>query len=149
MSSDCSDSRIRAFGMLLETHAALTAAVGRDLERDTGLALTWFEVLIRLERSPGQHLRMSDLASQIALSTSGLTRVIDGMEKVGLVERKSCPEDRRVLHAVLTSAGKDALMKAIPAHLQSLETHMVEPLGIDRMNEMASMLEQLRDASLH
>lgn len=147
MSGFCDDARITAFGLLLEAHAALTTSVGRDLEVETGLPLTWFEVLLRLARSPERHLRMSDLASEIALSTSGLTRVIDRMEEAGLVTRQACPVDRRVFHAVLTDTGAEAVEKALPSHAASIQKHLVDPLGPDRLNELAGCLRILRDSS--
>ncbi len=134
--------------MLLEAHAALTASIGRDLETQAGMPLTWFEVLIRLARSPERSLRMSDLASQVALSTSGLTRVIDRMEHEDLVNRQACPNDRRVLYALLTDAGSDALEKAIPAHINSLEKYMAEPLGLESLAKLTEYLRVLRDNAL-
>ncbi|MGK2957201.1 MAG: MarR family winged helix-turn-helix transcriptional regulator [Acidimicrobiales bacterium] len=148
MSDLCGDSRVTAFGMLLEAHAALTASIGRDLETQAGMPLTWFEVLIRLARSPERSLRMSDLASQVALSTSGLTRVIDRMEHDDLVNRKACPKDRRVFYALLTDAGSDALEKAIPAHINSLEKYMAEPLGLESLAKLTEYLRVLRDNAL-
>ena len=147
MSGFCDDARITAFGLLLEAHAALTASVGRDLEAETGLPLTWFEVLLRLAGSPERHLRMSDLASEIVLSTSGLTRVIDRMEEAGLVTRQACPVDRRVFHAVLTDAGAEAVEKALPSHTASIQKHLVDPLGTERVNQLAADLRILRDGS--
>ncbi len=145
MHPDCDDGRITAFGMLLEAHGALVAVVGRELEAATDLTIGWFEVLIRLARSPGQRLRMSELASQAALSTSGLTRLVDRMEEARLIRREACPSDRRGAFAVLTDTGSAALEAALPAHLDSLERHVVAPLGAERLSELAAMLETLRD----
>lgn len=147
MSGYCEDERITAFGLLLETNAALTASVGRDLEAETGLPLTWLEVLLRLARVPEGHLRMSDLAAEIVLSTSGLTRVIDRMEVAGLVKRQACPKDRRVFHAVLTDEGKATLEGALPSHAASIERHLVDPLGIENLASLTEALRTLRDSS--
>lgn len=147
MSGFCDDARITTFGLLLEAHAGLTAALGRNLETETGLPLTWFEVLLRLARSPEGHLRMCDLASQVALSTSGLTRVIDRMEKADLVTRQTCPSDRRVLHAVLSDAGAQALEMALPSHVAAIQKHLVDPLGEKGLAELADHLRTLRDSS--
>ncbi len=145
MHPDWDDGRITAFGMLLEAHAALVALVGRELEAATDLTIGWFEILIRLVRSPGQQLRMSELASQAALSTSGLSRLVDRMEEAKLIRREACPSDRRGAFAVLTDAGMAALEAAMPAHLDSLERHLVAPLGPERVAELTAMLETLRD----
>jgi len=79
------DPRITAFGMLLEAHAAVVTQVNRDLEATSGIPITWMEVLLRLARSPGHRLRMAELARQVGLSTSGLTRLIDRVEHAGYV----------------------------------------------------------------
>src|SRR5215218_3087288 len=114
--------------MLLEAHAAVVAAVNRDLEEQSGMPVGWFEVLIRLARTPGQRLRMSELAGQVSLSTSGLTRLVDRVEAAGYIRREACPSDRRGAFAVLTPAGEDALLRSLPAHLDSLERHVAAPL---------------------
>lgn len=145
MHLELDDGRITTFGMLLEAHAALVAIVGRELEAATELSIGWFEVLVRLARSPGQRLRMSELASQAALSTSGLTRLVDRMGQAGLIRRETCPSDRRGAFAVLTESGVGALEAALPAHLDSLERHVVTPLGAERTEELRGMLQALRD----
>jgi DNA-binding MarR family transcriptional regulator len=145
--AELNDGRITAFGMLLEAHAALVATVGRELESETRLPITWFEILIRLGRTPGQRLRMTELASQAALSTSGLTRLINRLEEVDLIRREACSSDRRGAFAVLTDTGLKALEAALPSHLDSLGRHLEEPLGTDQLQALTAMLETLRDAA--
>ena len=147
MADTCNDPRITAFGMLLEAHAAVVAAVSRDLEEQAAMPITWFELLIRLSRTPGQRLRMSELAAQVSLSTSGLTRLADRVEAAGYIRREACPSDRRGSFAVLTDAGLDALQRALPAHLDSVEQHLAGPLGADGMAQLESLLRTLRDAA--
>ena len=147
MEDACQDPRITAFGMLLEAHAAVMGAVGRDLEADSGLPVPWFEVLIRLSRSPGQRLRMSELATQVGLSTSGLTRLVDRLDDAGLLRREACPSDRRGAFAVLTDDGRRTLEKALPAHLESLDRHLVQPLGEDGMAALDQLTRTLRDSA--
>ena len=141
---DESDPRITAYGMLLEAHAAVVHAVGKELERTSGMPTSWFEVLIRLVRSPGEQLRMSDLAAQVQLSTSGLTRLVDRLEAAGLVERQPCPGDRRGFNAVLTDTGRDALRRALPDHLDAIDRFVVQPLGGD-IETITDLLRKLRD----
>jgi MarR family 2-MHQ and catechol resistance regulon transcriptional repressor len=143
----CNDPRITSFGMLIEAHAAVVAAVSRDLEQQSGMPVAWFEVLIRLARTPGQRLRMSELAGQVSLSTSGLTRLADRVEAAGYLRREACPSDRRGAFAVLTPEGDEALQRALPAHLQSLERHVAGPLGPDGMGQLESLLRTLRDSA--
>lgn len=143
----CDDQRITAFGMLLEAHAALTGAVNRELEASAGMPITWFELLIRLSRSPGQRLRMSELAGQVGLSHSGLTRLVDRVIDAGLVRREACPEDRRGAFAVLAPAGGDALEAALEDHLASIDRHLVAPLGSDGVATLTDLLRAVRDAA--
>lgn len=143
----CDDERITAFGMLLEAHAAVTQAVNRELEATAGMPITWFEVLVRLSRSPGQALRMSDLAAQVGLSHSGLTRLVDRAIEAGLVRREACPDDRRGSFAVLTDAGGAALDAALGDHLDSIDRHLVAPLGPEGVATLTDLLRTLRDAA--
>lgn len=149
MTSDvrCDDERITAFGMLLEAHAAVSSAVNRELEGTAGMPITWFEVLIRLSRSPQQRLRMSELATQVGLSHSGLTRLLDRVIEAGFVRREACPDDRRGAFAVLTDAGADALEGALGGHLASIERHLVQPLGREDVLALTDLLRRLRDAA--
>jgi DNA-binding MarR family transcriptional regulator len=147
VSSTCDDPRITAFGMLIEAHAAIAGAVGRDLEEAGGMPVAWFEVLIRLARTPGDRLRMSELAGQVALSTSGLTRLVDRVEAAGLIARETCPSDRRGAYAVLTDAGRDALAKVMPAHVESLERRLVDAVGQEGLVQLTEHLRAIRDAN--
>lgn len=143
----CQDPRITAFGLLLEAHASVLAAVSRDLETDSGLPVSWFEVLVRVSRSPDQRLRMSELATQVLLSTSGLTRLVDRLDDAGLIRREACPSDRRGAFAVLTEEGRQTLEKAMPAHLESLGRHLVDPLGPEGMASFEGLMRTLRDSA--
>jgi DNA-binding MarR family transcriptional regulator len=141
------DPRITTFGMLLEAHAAVVADVARDIEGRSAHPLGWFEVLLRLARSPEHRLRMADLAAQVGLSTSGLTRLVDRIEAAGLVERQSCATDRRGAFAVLTPAGEDVLREALPGHLDCIQRRIVAPLGEANAELVTDLLRVLRDAS--
>ena len=140
------DRRITAFGMLLEANAAVMSTVGRELDRGAGIPVAWFEVLLRLARSPEQRLRMGELAAQVGLSTSGLTRLIDRIEEAGYVERRACPTDRRGAEAAITKAGLALLRKALPGHLDSIDRAMARPLGRD-LATLEDLLRRVRDAN--
>lgn len=145
MEPELDDPRISAFGMLLEAHAALVATVGRDLEEVSELPLSSFGILLRLARTPGRRLRMTDLAGQAALSTSGLTRLVDRLEEVGYLRREPSSSDRRASLAVLTDLGAELVAKALPSHLDCLERTMSEPLGPAGIAELTAMLATVRD----
>jgi DNA-binding MarR family transcriptional regulator len=141
------DPRITAFGLLLEAFSAVQGAVTADLARTSHLPGPEWEVLIRLSRSPGQRLRLTELANQVRLSTSGLSRLVDRVEAAGLVRREACPSDRRGAFAVLTGEGEAALASALPAHLESLERNVVGPLGEEDLATLEGLLRRLRDGT--
>lgn len=139
------DPRIEAFGMLLEAHNEVANATQRGLEESAQLPVSWLGVLIRLARSPGGRLRMTQLAHDMTMSTSGLTRLIDRVEAEGLVRRESCPEDRRGLHAVLTDEGRAVLAEATPCHLTDLERYLAGAFEPEELRQLVDLLRKLRD----
>ncbi len=141
------DPRITAFGLLHEAHRAVMTAVSADLAGATDVPTAEFEVLIRLSRSPGERLRLTDLARQVRLSTSGLSRLVDRVEAAGLVRREACPSDRRGAFAVLTEKGEAGRTVALPPHLESIQRHVVAPLGPDELSTLEGLLRRLRDSS--
>src|ERR1700728_2182383 len=130
------DERITLMGLLVETHAKLTRVLSAELEAECGIPLTWFDVLIRLGRSPEQHLTMSQLATQVSLTTGGVTRLVDRIAQAGYVERQGCPSDRRSIFVALTESGTDKLEQATTAHLEGLERHLLEPLDADERTSL-------------
>src|SRR5437764_10058404 len=108
---------LRAWRGLLRVHAALSKALDAQLEAEHGLPLTSYEVLMYLSDAPGGKMRMHDLASSVLLSRSGLTRLVDRLERDGYLERCSCAHDARGAFAVLTPAGRDKLVAARATHL--------------------------------
>ncbi|MFY1635317.1 MarR family winged helix-turn-helix transcriptional regulator [Solwaraspora sp. WMMB335] len=139
------DPRITAIGLFFEVHAGLSARFAAQFEQH-GLSTVEFEVLMRLRRSPEHQLRMTDLAAQAALSTSGATRVVDRMERDGLVCRRACPSDRRSSYAVLTQAGQQRLDETLPGHLQLIEQWFTGRLEPPVRTEFLNTLRHLRDA---
>jgi MarR family 2-MHQ and catechol resistance regulon transcriptional repressor len=145
VSSPVDDERLTAVGLFLETHAGLTALFERTLAETWQLPDQWFEVLLRLARSPGGALRMSDLAAQVALSPSGLTRAVDRLERAGLVSRASCPSDRRGAYAVIAPRGREVLEEALPRHLADIEEHFTGVLNREELSAFTGALRKLRD----
>ncbi len=136
---------IEAFGMLIETHNELMNAATKGLEREVGLPVPWLGVLIRLARSPGQRLRMSELARDMTMSTSGLTRLIDRVEAAGHVRREACPSDRRGLLAVLTDEGRQVIVDVAPHHVADLDRYLAGALTDDEVAQLTGLLRQVRD----
>lgn len=133
------DERLTAFGILHEVHFGALASVERDLEA-FGFTLSTFEVLLRLSRSPGQRLRMSELTAQCTITSSGLTRVVDRMEAAGHVVREPCESDRRGFYAVLTPKGLAELVASLPTHLDTLDRFW----NVLDEGEMESLMASMR-----
>ena len=111
-------SCVEAFASLLRAHAAVTRRLSAQLTADHGLTISDFEVLLRLARAPDRRMRRVDLAQQVVLTASGVTRLLDGLERSGYVERDSCASDRRVVYAVLTDAGLVKVAEASASHFE-------------------------------
>jgi DNA-binding MarR family transcriptional regulator len=138
------DQRITAFGLFAEAYTGLVARFSGQLA-EHGLSLVEFEVLIRLARSRDHRLRMTELAGQVALTTSGITRVVDRLERDKLVRRQACPSDRRGSWAVLTGAGLSRLATALPGHLALVEQHFTGRFRSDELELMVTRLRDIRD----
>jgi len=122
------DERVRLMGLVVRTHRFLIDRLGRELEEAVGIPLVFFDVLINVAAAPDGWLTMSRLSSDVALTTGGVTRLIDRMAEAGLVVRENCPSDRRSVHVVMTSEGRDVLQRALEAHLEGIDRHLMDPL---------------------
>jgi DNA-binding MarR family transcriptional regulator len=145
MARDLDDERLTTAGLLFEASAGLSDVLTRDLAARCDLPAQWFEVLLRLARSPGGRLRMSDLAAQVSRSPSGLTRAVDRLEAAGLVGRASCPGDRRGAYAVLTDAGRAKVEAAMPGHLERLDESFFGLFDPEELAQLSAALRKLRD----
>ena len=109
------DERIQLMGLIVRTHRRLTDTLGRELEQSVGIPLVFFDVLIHVGAAPEGRLTMSTLSTDVALTTGGVTRLVDRMVEAGLVARQNCPNDRRSIHVVLTPEGRTVLEQAVAA----------------------------------
>ncbi len=137
------DDDVTLFGLFVEAHSRIKPLVNRDLD----IPQTWFEVLLRLGRTPGHRLRMTDLAEAVSFSSGGFTRLADRMEKEGLIRRDPDPADRRAALAVLTDKGGQALDHALAAHVSHLRNHLAGPLSAEDRRHLERILRTLRDAN--
>jgi MarR family transcriptional regulator, 2-MHQ and catechol-resistance regulon repressor len=144
-SAALADERLTSAGLFLEAAAGLQRTLERRLQEECGLSAQWFEVLVRLARSPDQRLRMCDLAAQVSMSPSGLTRAVDRLVHAGLVTREHCPTDRRVAWAQLTPDGLARIEQAVPVHLAHLDEHLLAPLDSEQRAELLALMRVLRD----
>ena len=118
----------------------------RDLQRDAGMPLTYYEIMVRLSEAPDRTMRMSDLADRATSSRSSLSHAVARLEDNGWVERRSCPEDRRGQNAVLTDVGFAALAAAAPIHVESVHTNLIDALTPTQLRQLRSISETLLDA---
>jgi DNA-binding MarR family transcriptional regulator len=141
----CDDARIHAFGVTLEAMARLNHVLDRSLRDSVGLAQGSFEALLRIERTGGQ-MTMGQLAEQVALTSGGVTRMVDRLTEAGLVERRDCETDRRVQYVAITDAGRAKLTEAIEVHLADLEREFVGRIAPDELETVVAVMDRLRTA---
>jgi len=137
------DPRITALGLFAEVNVGLNARLAEQVAR-YGLAPIEFEVLIRLVRSPRGSLRMTDLSAQTSLTSSGITRLVDRLERDGLVHRDACPTDRRSSFAVISRAGRQRVDDILPGHLQLIEDLFTGPLEPAELDCLLGALRKIR-----
>jgi MarR family transcriptional regulator, 2-MHQ and catechol-resistance regulon repressor len=137
------DPRLTAMGLLAETYTGIQDKIMPAIAASS-LSMTDFDVLLRLARSAGGRLRMTDLATQTALSTSGITRVVDRLDKRGLATRESCPSDRRGSFAVLTGDGRELLTGVVAEHVRDIDRWFTGLLTGGQLDEFLGMLRILR-----
>lgn len=135
----------RAFLSLLRAHAATTARLSARLTAQHGLTINDFEVLIQLARAPDRKLRRVDLAQEVLLTASGITRLLDGLERAGFVAREACSADRRVAYAVLTDAGLAKLQEAAATHFPHVEELFGARYDEDELTSLSSLLGRLSE----
>ena len=138
-------SGIRAFVALLHAHATATRQLNAQLTADHGLTINDYEVLLRLARAPERRMRRVDLADQVLLTASGITRLLDGLERDGFVVRASCDSDRRVVYAVLTDAGMEKLAEATTTHFAQIDELFAERFDEDDLETVTGLLTRLAE----
>jgi DNA-binding MarR family transcriptional regulator len=134
---------LRAWRGMLRAHAALTKALDAQMEVEHGLPLSSYEVLMYLADAEHQRMRMCDLASSVLLSRSGLTRLVDRLERDGLLERESCATDARGAFAKLTDAGREKLLAARQAHLAGVRVLFLDHFSKDEQELLGEWWERV------
>lgn len=134
---------LAAWAGFLRTHARLTRVLDEELRREHDLPLTTYDVLVQLESAPDRSMRMSELADAVLLSRSGLTRLVDRLEREELLERRDCPDDARGLLAALTPAGLARLHEARPTHLGGVRRLFLAPLDDAERRRLGALWRRL------
>jgi DNA-binding MarR family transcriptional regulator len=134
---------IDAFVRLVRAHVAVTRQLSAQLSADHGLNLNAYEALLHLARAPDSRLRRVDLANGLLLTAGGVTRLLDGLERDGLVAREECSSDRRVSYAVLTPAGRAKLREASKSHTRQIRELVGGPYDEDELAQLVALLDRL------
>lgn len=142
-----SEDGFLAWRALLRAHAAAVAAIERDLAAsEPTLPLSWYDVLVALVGAPDRRLRLSALADEVLLSRSGLTRLVDRLERAGLLCREPDPTDRRGAYAVLTEDGFQAVRRTWPLYARGIQAHFGRHLTGDEAVALAGALDRVAEA---
>jgi DNA-binding MarR family transcriptional regulator len=127
----------------LRAHSAITRQLNADLLADHGLTLSDYEVLLVLARAEGRRMRRVDLADSVVLTASGITRLLDGLERAGYVEKERCSTDLRVSYAKLTTAGHAKVREAAGTHLRGVNDLFVGRFTGAELVTLADLLGRL------
>ena len=139
------DPRLAAWATFLRAHARVTRALERELHDEQRMALADYDVLVQLAAATPHQLRMGELAERLLLSRSGITRLIDRLERAGFVTRAECDTDRRGSWAVLTDAGYARLREATPSHLRGVAEHFIDRIPSEELVALEETLARVLD----
>ena len=140
---ELSAEELGAWRGLLRLHSALVKALDAELLAEHDLPLTSYEVLITLQTAPGRRRRMAELADSVLLSRSGMTRLVDRLEREGLLERDTCTSDGRGCYAVLTDQGEALLARARRTHLDGVRDRFLRHFSADELRGLAGYWERV------
>jgi DNA-binding MarR family transcriptional regulator len=145
--SRLSEPELAAWRGMLRAHASLIKTLDSELEQAHGLPLSSYEVMVALDAAPGQRMRMCDLAASVLLSRSGITRLVDRLERDALVARDSCAQDARGAFAVLTATGARKLLAARATHIDGVRRHFLSRLSAAELETLGELLARLGDGA--
>jgi DNA-binding MarR family transcriptional regulator len=128
---------------MLRTHAELTRALDAELTRAHDMPLSSYEVLLFLNDSEEGRMRMSELADSVLLSRSGLTRLVDRLERQGLLRRERCTSDARGLFAEITDEGRGVFAKARKTHLDGVRRLFLDRFSRDELRTLGGFWEKV------
>jgi DNA-binding MarR family transcriptional regulator len=135
--------KLESWVSFLRAHAAITRELSAQLQREHGLTLNDYEVLLHLSHAEGARLRRVDLAERVVLTASGITRLLEGLERGGYVTKEHCASDARVSYAKLTEAGREKLRAAGVTHLRGIDELFVGRYSGSELATLADLLSRL------
>ena len=137
------EAALTAWVRLLRTHAALKRGFNARLQLEHGLTVNDYETLLLLSHEPDRRLKRVVLADRLQLTPSGVTRLLDGLEAAGYVEKASCASDARITYAVLTETGGEKLSEASCSHVAAVRELFGERLDDDELRTLGELLGRL------
>lgn len=137
---------IEAWQGLLHAYSTATGTIDAELQAAGLLPLAWCDVLLELSQAPREGLRMQDLAQRVALSKSGMTRLVDRLVEAGLLARLNCPSDRRVLYATISELGRQRIEETWPTYAAAIRRHFLDHLSPGRIAAIAGGLAAVANA---
>jgi DNA-binding MarR family transcriptional regulator len=137
------DDEVAVWRSFLRAHAQLLRGLEGDLEAAGEIPLVTYDVLVQLSEAPDHGLRMTELADRVLLSRSGLTRLVDRLERDGLVQRVPCPDDARGTLAVMTELGTDQLRSASRVHLRGVAEQFIGKFDRRELARLGQLLSRL------
>ncbi|MFL5954466.1 MAG: MarR family winged helix-turn-helix transcriptional regulator [Gaiellaceae bacterium] len=143
MATSAPPQHLAAFVAYMRSHAAVTRELSAQLQREHGLTLNDYEVLLHLAHSEHGLMRRVDLAESVLLTASGITRLLDGLERSGFVCKETCSADARVSYAKLTEAGRSKLREASKTHLRDIDELFLGRYSEEERETLAELLSRL------
>ena len=143
---DLDDETLAGWRAFLNAHARVTRAIGRDLAAAGLPDLSWYDLLWTLYRAPERRLRVNELAREVVLSPTAMSRFVDRAERAGVVRREADPRDRRALQVALTDEGVALLRKMWPVYERGIEAHFSAHLGASP-ERLRRVLERVADSA--
>ena len=147
MTEQAIEPAVRAWTRLLRAYALTTRLLSAELQETHGLTINDFEALLHLSRAEEGRMRRVDLAEKLILTASGVTRLLDGLEEAGFVDRAACASDRRVTYAVLTEAGRAKLREASRSHIADIREFFETRFSGEELDQLAGLLGRLPGAA--
>src|SRR3954466_2749548 len=144
---ELTEAELAVWRGFVRVQTALARQLDAELDHSHGIPLTSYEVLINLQMAPDRRLRMADLADRSLLSRSGTTRLVDRLERQGLLVRDTCASDARGCFAVLTDAGDALLAKARPTHLDGVRQRFLAHLEPEESDRLGGLWERVLPGS--
>ena len=147
LTAQASARSLDAWVRLLRAHAASTLLLSAELVAEHGLTINDYEALLLLSHAESNSLKRVELAEQLVLTPSGVTRLLDGLERAGYVEKGPCATDARVTYAVLTDAGRRKLQEASSSHIAAVRALFEARFDEHELTTLAELLGRLPSAA--